>query len=169
MDRKAFKQRMQNLKSYRENNPGKGYWDWKLQSFADGGEVPPKRRGGYDRQGNIVVPVTSENGIQNVTTPQVTITPKDNIDLSASIDRGRKAFGDIGREVLSNTTPFGDIESAVYAYDAIKNRDWLGMSLAAATMLPFVPGSINRSRKISKLPKRNIPTVNKNLTQEKNK
>lgn len=29
MDRQAFKQRMQNLKSYRENNPGKGYWDWK--------------------------------------------------------------------------------------------------------------------------------------------
>lgn len=29
MNRQAFKQRMQNLKSYRENNPGKGYWDWK--------------------------------------------------------------------------------------------------------------------------------------------
>lgn len=29
MDRKAFKQRMQNLKSYRDNNPGKGYWDWR--------------------------------------------------------------------------------------------------------------------------------------------
>lgn len=27
MDKQAFKQRMQNLKSYRENNPGKGYWD----------------------------------------------------------------------------------------------------------------------------------------------
>lgn len=39
MDRQAFKQRMQDLKSYRENNPGKGYWDWKVQSFADGGEV----------------------------------------------------------------------------------------------------------------------------------
>lgn len=38
MDRIAFKQRMQNLKSYRENNPGKGYWDWKVQSFAEGGE-----------------------------------------------------------------------------------------------------------------------------------
>lgn len=25
MDKQAFKQRMQNLKSYRENNPGKGY------------------------------------------------------------------------------------------------------------------------------------------------
>lgn len=39
MDKQAFKQRMQNLKSYRENNPGKGYWDWKVQSFEDGGEV----------------------------------------------------------------------------------------------------------------------------------
>lgn len=29
MNREAFKQRMQNLKSYRENNPGKGYWDWR--------------------------------------------------------------------------------------------------------------------------------------------
>lgn len=29
MDKQAFKQRMQNLKSYRENNLGKGYWDWR--------------------------------------------------------------------------------------------------------------------------------------------
>lgn len=29
MDKQAFKQRMQNLKSYRENNPDKGYWDWR--------------------------------------------------------------------------------------------------------------------------------------------
>ena len=33
MDRQAFKQRMRNLKSYRENNPGKGYWDWSEYSF----------------------------------------------------------------------------------------------------------------------------------------
>lgn len=39
MDKQAFKQRMQALKSYRESNPGKGYWDWKVQSFEDGGEV----------------------------------------------------------------------------------------------------------------------------------
>lgn len=38
MDREAFKQRMRNLKSYRENNPGKGYWDWKVQAFENGGE-----------------------------------------------------------------------------------------------------------------------------------
>lgn len=35
MDREAFKQRMQNLKSYREQNPGKGYLDWKA-SLPDG-------------------------------------------------------------------------------------------------------------------------------------
>lgn len=29
MDRVEFKQRMQQLKSYREQNPDKGYWDWK--------------------------------------------------------------------------------------------------------------------------------------------
>lgn len=33
MDKQAFKQRMQNLKSYRENNPGKDYWDWKVQAY----------------------------------------------------------------------------------------------------------------------------------------
>lgn len=46
MDRQAFKQRMQNLKSYRENNPGKGYWDWKAEAFAEGGQTgdPEKER-----------------------------------------------------------------------------------------------------------------------------
>lgn len=42
MDKQAFKQRMQNLKSYRENNPGKGYWDWKVEAFQEGGEVTRK-------------------------------------------------------------------------------------------------------------------------------
>lgn len=46
MDKRAFKQRMQNLKSYRENNPGKGYWDWKVEAFAEGGQTgdPEKER-----------------------------------------------------------------------------------------------------------------------------
>lgn len=30
MDRTEFKKRMQSLKSYRENNLGKGYWDWRM-------------------------------------------------------------------------------------------------------------------------------------------
>lgn len=31
MDRQAFKQRMQQLKQYREQNPGKTYLEWKQQ------------------------------------------------------------------------------------------------------------------------------------------
>ena len=30
MDRTEFKKRMQSLKSYREQNPDKGYWDWRM-------------------------------------------------------------------------------------------------------------------------------------------
>ena len=43
MDRQAFKQRMQNLKSYQENNPGKGYWDWKVQAYENAGETGDDR------------------------------------------------------------------------------------------------------------------------------
>lgn len=38
MNREEFKQRMKSLKSYREQNPDKGYWDWKVEQFQDGGE-----------------------------------------------------------------------------------------------------------------------------------
>lgn len=38
MNRTQFKQRMQSLKTYREQNPGKGYWEWKAQAFENGGE-----------------------------------------------------------------------------------------------------------------------------------
>lgn len=37
MDRNEFRKRMQDLKSYRQNNPDKGYWDWKVQAFGEGG------------------------------------------------------------------------------------------------------------------------------------
>lgn len=70
MDKQAFKQRMQNLKSYRENNPGKGYWDWRnslpdnlkytddteydtesTKRHMDGGEFP--KMGEYEYQYDI--------------------------------------------------------------------------------------------------------------------
>lgn len=41
MDRSEFKKRMQSLKSYREQNPGKGYWDWRVEAFQDGGDDIP--------------------------------------------------------------------------------------------------------------------------------
>ena len=39
MERSEFKKRMQSLKSYREQNPDKGYWDWKVEQFQNGGET----------------------------------------------------------------------------------------------------------------------------------
>lgn len=91
MDRQAFKQRMQNLKSYRENNPGKGYWDWKVEAFADGG-VSDNLVGSYSNHTGtptMYVPVTKQyeatpegfGEIVNVHTPEVTITPQSNISL----------------------------------------------------------------------------------------
>lgn len=50
---------------------------------------PIKYMGGYDKRGNIVLPVTNENGMNNVTLPEVTVTPR-NINLAGVVDRGRR-------------------------------------------------------------------------------
>lgn len=42
MDRQAFRNRMQQLKQYREQNPGKTYLDFK--KYAEGGEIPPSNK-----------------------------------------------------------------------------------------------------------------------------
>ena len=49
---------------------------------------PIKYMGGYDKRGNMVLPVTNENGMNNVTLPEVTVTPR-NINLAGAVDRGR--------------------------------------------------------------------------------
>lgn len=66
-------------------------------------------------------------------------------------------------EDAANMTPIGDAISAKDAYDAVKNRDWLGAGLAAVTMIPFVPTTVRNFRKKYKgvTTKREIPTVNK--------
>lgn len=100
MDRQAFKQRMQNLKSYRENNPGKGYWDWKVDAFGDGG-VNSNLVGSYSNHTgtpSMYVPVTKDyeatpegfGEIANVHTPEVVITPQNNISLAEAVDKGRR-------------------------------------------------------------------------------
>lgn len=50
---------------------------------------PIKYMGGYDKRGNIVLPVNNENGMNNVTLPEVTVTPR-NINLAGVVDRGRR-------------------------------------------------------------------------------
>ena len=116
MDKQAFKQRMQNLKSYRENNPGKGYWDWKVETFADGG-VNDNLIGSYSNHtgtSTMYVPVTKEyeavpegfGEIANVHTPEVTITPQSNISLVEAVDKGRRdAAPYVGAIVAGATLP----------------------------------------------------------------
>lgn len=116
MDRQAFKQRMQNLKSYRENNPGKGYWDWKVEAFADGG-VNDNLIGSYSNHtgtSTMYVPVTKDyeavpegfGEIANVHTPEVTITPQSNISLVEAVDKGRRdAAPYVGAIVAGATLP----------------------------------------------------------------
>ena len=65
-------------------------------SFKAGGIIkyqepaqPIKYMGGYDKRGNIVLPVNNENGMNNVTLPEVTVTPR-NINLAGAVDRGRR-------------------------------------------------------------------------------
>ena len=117
MDKQAFKQRMQNLKSYRENNPGKGYWDWKVEAFADGGEIgDPEKERFYQATGRSSSGRPLEEGLKPV----------------------------FSLEDAANMTPIGDAISAKDTYDAVKNRDWLGAGLAALTVIPFVPNAIKR-------------------------
>lgn len=116
MDRQAFKQRMQNLKSYRENNPGKGYWDWKVEAFADGG-VSDNLVGSYSNHTGtptMYLPVTKEyeavpegfGEIANVHTPEVIITPQSNISLAEAVDKGRRdAAPYVGAIVAGATLP----------------------------------------------------------------
>lgn len=136
MDRQAFKQRMQNLKSYRENNPGKGYWDWKVETFAEGGQTgDPEKERFYQATGRSSSGRPLEEGLKPV----------------------------FSLEDAANMTPIGDAISAKDAYDAVKNRDWLGAGLAASAMIPFIP-NVYRSLK-SKI-SREVPTVTRSFQRQ---
>lgn len=136
MDKRAFKQRMQNLKSYRENNPGKGYWDWKVEAFAEGGQTgDPEKERFYQATGRSSSGRPLEEGLKPV----------------------------FSLEDAANMTPIGDAISAKDAYDAVKNRDWLGAGLAASAMIPFIP-NVYRSLK-SKI-SREVPTVTRSFQRQ---
>lgn len=61
---------------------------------------PIKYMGGYDKRGNIVLPVNNENGMNNVTLPEVTVTPR-NINLAGAADK-MSADGVIFNNVYDN-------------------------------------------------------------------
>lgn len=59
-----------------------------------------KYMGGYDKLGNMILPVTNENGMNNVTLPEVTVTPR-NINLAGAVDRGKRKFLKTTGELLT--------------------------------------------------------------------
>lgn len=105
MDRKAFKQRMQSLKSYREQNPGKTYLDFK--KYVEGGITDTDNTSGlqgyYDLPHNrFIIPVTedySNDASAHAYLPEVTITSK-NTNLIGTIDKGNRNFLKAAAELL---------------------------------------------------------------------
>jgi hypothetical protein len=66
------------------------------------------------------------------------------------LQQGLKPVFDL--EDAANLTPVGDAIAAKDMYNAAMDKDWTGLGLAAASMIPFVPSGM---RKINKKFKQN--------------
>lgn len=129
-------------------------------SFKAGGIIkyqnpaqPIKYMGGYDKRGNIVLPVTNENGMNNVTLPEVTVTPR-NINLAGAVDRGRRKAAPYVSTLLTGAI-FGPLSVAGgYAGNEAVNKitnvasndkykDWADMLSKTTGMNPVVADFFN--------------------------
>lgn len=129
-------------------------------SFKAGGIIkyqepaqPIKYMGGYDKRGNMVLPVTNENGMNNVTLPEVTVTTK-NINLAGAVDRGRREAAPYVSTLLTGAI-FGPLSVAGgYAGNEAVNKitnvasndkykDWADMLSKTTGMNPVVADFFN--------------------------
>lgn len=129
-------------------------------SFRAGGIIkyqepaqPIKYMGGYDKRGNIVLPVNNENGMNNVTLPEVTVTPR-NINLAGAVDRGRREAAPYVSTLLTGAI-FGPLSVAGgYAGNEAVNKitniasndkykDWADMLSKTTGMNPVVADFFN--------------------------
>lgn len=128
MEREAFRQRMQQYKQARENNPQLKYWGWK--KYADGGivdEDPPQN--------------TSERPITNFDPKGDPYNPTYGYNPGAGYVRS--VFD------LYDAPVIGDALSIYDATQALKNKDWLGAGLAALTVVPFIPTVSNYKKSLN--------------------
>lgn len=114
---------------------------------------PIKYMGGYDKRGNMVLPVTNENGMNNVTLPEVTVTPR-NINLAGAVDRGRREAAPYVSTLLTGAI-FGPLSVAGgYAGNEAVNKitnvasngkynDWSDMMSKTTGMNPVVADFFN--------------------------
>lgn len=129
-------------------------------SFKAGGIIkyqepaqPIKYMGGYDKRGNIVLPVNNENGMNNVTLPEVKVTPR-NINLAGAVDRGRREAAPYVSTLLTGAI-FGPLSVAGgYAGNEAVNKitnvasndkykDWADMLSKTTGMNPVVADFFN--------------------------
>lgn len=172
MDRQAFRNRMQQLKQYREQNPGKTYLDFK--KYAEGGEIPPNNKPIIPEEPQPYKGKLYKDRYGRKYTEDQLADYYDN--SSDEIDRftgkpfvrGLKPVGDI--EDAANATPVGDAISAYDTYKALKNKDWEGAGLAAMGLIPFMPMTVKQFRSSYRGTKPKIkrptPTVKKDATQK---
>lgn len=114
---------------------------------------PIKYMGGYDKRGNMVLPVNNENGMNNVTLPEVTVTPR-NINLAGAVDRGRREAAPYVSTLLTGAI-FGPLSVAGgYAGNEAVNKitnvasngkynDWSDMMSKTTGMNPVVADFFN--------------------------
>ena len=114
---------------------------------------PIKYMGGYDKRGNMVLPVTNENGMNNVTLTEVTVTPR-NINLAGAVDRGRREAAPYVSTLLTGAI-FGPLSVAGgYAGNEAVNKitnvasndkykDWADMLSKTTGMNPVVADFFN--------------------------
>lgn len=114
---------------------------------------PIKYMGGYDKRGNMVLPVTNENGMNNVTLPEVTVTPR-NINLAGAVDRGRREAAPYVSTLLTGAI-FGPLSvTGGYAGNEAVNKitnvasndkykDWADMLSKTTGMNPVVADFFN--------------------------
>lgn len=121
MNRTEFRQRMQNLKSYRDANPGKTYLDFR--AYEDGGETKKHPKAPYPSfyNGRRVNPWTGQ--------PIATGAAKPVFDL----------------EDAANMTPLGDALTVKDMSQAAMKKDWSGVGIAALGLIPIVGSGIGKA------------------------
>ena len=158
---------------YKSNKPKPETTPTQSEQLENGGVIKYqnpssgiKYMGGYDKLGNMVLPVTNENGMNNVTLPEVTVTPR-NINLAGAVDRGRRVAGNIGKEILSATTPLGDIESAKDIYQDTTSGNYGQAALGAGLLL--LPNFIEKPLKTLKRVGKDYITITKDVVSSPKK
>ena len=174
MNKLAFKERMKSLKSYREQNPDKGYWEWKQEvpTMQYAGEVPPEDTvsknyyitqgniadiAGYDKYGNLQIIANKDVDGWNFNTPNIVVTPQENASI---VSDGRAVVKPL-YDAATWVTPLGDAEEIYDVYNSLTKGNYGDAALAGVGfVLPGVIGKgwnklTNKWRKIKRLPEVN--------------